>query len=77
MHKTVLNLNQKNQKYQLNLKKVNMESKNLVKEGEETQYTDEAQAAEAFHKIEIKCIGYDNYVDCSDENYIATLEELR
>ena len=35
------------------------------------------QAAEAFHKIEIKCIGYDNYVDCSDPNYIATLEELR
>ena len=53
-----------------------MESKNIVAkdDADDQVYTDEAQLAEAFHKIEIKCIGYDNYVDCSDENYIATLE---
>ena len=38
---------------------------------------DEAQLVEEFHKLEIKCIGYDNFVDCDDKNYMATLEELR
>ena len=54
-----------------------MESKKLIQESNETIYTDESQVADAFHKIEIKCIGYDNYVDCSEENFIKTLEELR
>lgn len=42
-----------------------------------SQYTDEAQVIEAFHKLEIKCVGYENYVDCEEKNYIETLEELR
>jgi len=54
-----------------------MESKTIAQDDNETMYTDEAQAAEEFHKIEIKCIGYDNYVDCSEENYMKTLEQLR
>ena len=32
---------------------------------------------EQFHKLEKECIGYDNFVDCDDEHYIKTLEELR
>ena len=42
-----------------------------------SEFMDEAQVIEAFHKLEIKCIGYDNFVDCEEKNYIATLEELR
>lgn len=52
-----------------------MESK--AGEAEDAKYLDEAQVVEEFHKLEIKCIGYDNFVDCEDKNYIATLEELR
>lgn len=43
----------------------------------EEHFMDEAQVVEEFHKLEVKCIGYDNFVDCEDKNYIATLEELR
>ena len=46
-------------------------------EDTDAQFMDEAQIIEAFHKLEIKCIGYDNFVDCEDKNYMATLEELR
>mgnify|MGYP002632552022 CR=1 FL=1 len=30
-----------------------------------------------FHTLEKECIGYDNYVNCTDENYTKTLEGLR
>lgn len=32
---------------------------------------------EQFHELEKQCLGYDNYVNCSDEAYIKTLEGLR
>ena len=38
---------------------------------------DEGQIIEKFHKLEIKCIGYDNFVDCEEANYLETLEDLR
>jgi len=38
---------------------------------------DDGQIVEKFHKLEITCIGYDNFVDCEEENYLETLERLR
>jgi len=32
---------------------------------------------EEFHELEKQCIGYDNYINCSDEAYVETLEKLR
>ena len=37
----------------------------------------EANIIERFHQAEKDCIGYDNLVDCSDENYQKTLLDLR
>ena len=37
----------------------------------------ESNILETFHKLEKECIGYDNMVDCSDENFIKTLDGLR
>jgi len=30
-----------------------------------------------FHKLEQKVLGYEDYVDCSDENFIKTYEDLQ
>jgi len=38
---------------------------------------DDGEIVEKFHKLEIKCIGYDNFVDCEEKNYLETLEDLR
>ena len=35
------------------------------------------EITETFHKLEKKCIEYDNGVDNDDKNYIKTLEDLR
>jgi molecular chaperone DnaK (HSP70) len=32
---------------------------------------------EKFHQLEKDCIGYDNYVNCGEENFKKTLEKLR
>lgn len=32
---------------------------------------------ETFHKLEIKCVGYENFIDCEEKNYLETLEQLR
>jgi len=32
---------------------------------------------EEFHDLEKLCIGFDNYINCSDEAYTDTLEKLR
>lgn len=30
-----------------------------------------------FHQLEKDCIGYDNYVNCGEENFKKTIEQLR
>lgn len=32
---------------------------------------------EKFHELEKQCIGYDNFVNCEEKNYLATLEGIR
>ena len=32
---------------------------------------------ERFHKLEKACIGFDNYVDCEEKNFIKALDDLR
>jgi len=37
----------------------------------------EQEVVDKFHQLESKCIGFDNYVDCSEANFKKTLEQLR
>ena len=30
-----------------------------------------------FHIVEKKVVGYDDFIDCSEENFLKTLEELK
>jgi hypothetical protein len=32
---------------------------------------------ERFHKLEKTCIGFDNYVDCEEKNFLKALDDLR
>ena len=38
---------------------------------------EERTLADQFHDLEKICVGYENYINCSDESYIETLEKLR
>ena len=31
---------------------------------------------EAFHKLEVQCVGYEDYIECSEENFAKTLKGL-
>jgi hypothetical protein len=36
--------------------------------------SDTSELHETFHKLEIKCVGYENFIDCEEKNYLETLE---
>lgn len=42
-----------------------------------TQCNTEQEVLDKFHRLEKECIGYDNYVNCGEDNFKKTLEELR
>lgn len=41
------------------------------------QCNTQEEVLDKFHKLEKTCIGYDNYIDCGEENFKKTLEDLR
>ena len=44
---------------------------------EAQDYNESENLVETFHALEKECIGYDNYVNNTEENYKRTLEKLR
>jgi hypothetical protein len=39
--------------------------------------TNQNEMIEKMHELEKQCIGFDNYVNCGDEQYIKCLDGLR